>query len=788
MKKLLSLGLALLMIFAVVAGVIPANAAGAANTEDVEAKYFDVEPVIDGYISEAEWGEATVFVQENPSDPNQKPTTIGGTTPYPNRFFYNEASYAVDSLDMEYYLWLRWDENYFYIGAKITDPDGHSLKNGRTNTWNGDALQVRIDPDGSNAICYGGDFNPGAYPNTYAADGTTVVEYGHRPWSSKSVCDLIFGYVQGAGGYKEAWNNTTNHNKSMILNSAYTQSNGFVDLAIAPAGMSYSSDSSSGVTTYEVAIPWKYIDYNRTNGHEYYKNATLKKTNPDGSIKQGPDGAIGYEYGMSAVVYNADGAAGGNKLNAALGWGSGIITRQLWDDSYATCAGSNAVILSGDKVSEDELYSAGYTTYTTGGPITQLPPPDYDFEKDPAVHKKLTYDDAADMEIFGDVSNGERVQLEDGNWVVKWDLATERDEPNAETGELPTHNTANYLSTDGYEENGADARYESVGNSFTFEFDIKVTGLEAFETGYGSMIYNWFGGTSSVDYQCGYFFDESKFKIVNTNDPSEVVAECSYTLEKDVWYHWVFQYDNATCTARFYLNPEMDGDKVASTATPMFNLMYRYFDYGSIEKTILILRRMNAQIQLDNVELYNFVDFTGTNDRSDEKLPDNSTQAPTDTKQDIEIETGIVQREDGTFALTVTNNEKYKANNLKALSFTVTYDAEKVVFKGVEDLDESKYTITDDGNGKAVITIKDLSVFKGADVSADMLKVIVAPKDGVTLTVDDIKALVNVKANITTTSAATGDAVVWVSAALLVVLALSTGIVIYRRKRNTVEF
>lgn len=785
MKKLLSLGLALLMVFAVVAGVIPVGAAGADNIDEVEAKYFDVKPVIDGYISEAEWGEATVWVKQSET------TKPGDTSPYPNRFFYNLATYAADTLNMEYYLWLRWDENYFYIGAKVSDPDGHSLKNGRSNTWDGDALQVRIDPDGSNAICNGDTFYPEDYADEKDANGKELEGTGHRPWGSKSVCDLIFGYVQGAGGYKEAWNNTVNVNKSMILNSAYTQANGFVDMAIAPAGTSYSSDSSNGITTYEVAIPWKYIDYNRPdgkNGHEYYKHANIKKENPDGTVKQGPDGAIGYEYGMSAVVLNADGAAGGNAFNAVLTWGSGIVNRQHWDDSFYTCAGSNAVMLSGDKVSEDALYNAGFTTYTVGGPASKALVPDYDFEKDPAVHKKLTYDDPTDMDIFGDVSNGERVQLDDGNWVVKWDLATDRDEPDEETGELPTHNTANYLSTDGYEPDGADARYESVGNSFTFEFDMKVTGLEAFESGYDSMIYNWFGGTSSVDYQCGYFFDESKFKIVNTNDPSEIVAEKAYNLTLDEWHHWVFQYDNATCTARFYVDPEMDGDMVASTAEPIFSLMYRYFDYGSIEKTILILRRMNVQMIMDNVEFYNFVDFTKTNKKDEETFGGGVIGGGGDQKVDVTVDTGVELREDGTFALTVTNTEKYKANNLKALSFTVTYDAAKVEFKGIENLDQTAYTVTDDGKGKAVITIKDLKLFKDADVGAEMFKVIVAPKDGETLTVEDIKTLVNVKANITTTSAATGDAVVWVSAALLVVLALGTGIVIYRRKRNTVEF
>ncbi len=600
MKRLSALFLSLLIIFPLIAGAIPVNAHNADNIEDVEAKYFDVKPVIDGYISEAEWGEATVWVRQKPDDPSQTPTTAGDQVPYPNRFFYGTDSYDAEANEMEYFLWLRWDENYFYIGAKVYDPDGHSLKNGRANTWNGDALQVKIDPNGANGICYGDTFYPEYYTD-------------HKPWSSASVCDLVFGYVQGAGGYKEAWNNTKNHNKSMLLNSSYTMANGFVDMAVAPAGIirnekAYSTDTANGITTYEIAVPWKYIDFDRTNGHEYYKFALKQKTDADGVITQGPNGAIGYEYGMSAVLLNADGKTGSNSYNALLTWGSGIASRQHMDDSYKTCAGSNAVTLVADKVSEDSLYSSDFTTYMLGGPSNLIPEADYDSIIDPSVYRELTYDDAADMNTFGDSSNGERVQLDDGNWVVKWDKATDRDLPDEATGEMPVYNGTNYLSTEGNAVEGS--RYESTGNSFTFEFDVMVTGTEEFQKGYAPALYNWFGGTSSVDYQCGYFFDEGKFKIVNFFDPTEVLAEAYYDLTLNEWHHWVFQYDNDTCALRFYIDPDMVGDRVSRNAYPIFELSYRYFDYGSIESTLLILRRMNVQMMVDNVKMYNFVDFT----------------------------------------------------------------------------------------------------------------------------------------------------------------------------------
>ncbi len=602
MKRILSIFLTVLMILPVFAGVFPVSAVDAFNVDEVEAKYFDVKPVIDGYISEAEWGSPVVLAEQGNAQ------TVGGQSPFPNRFFAarNGGGYDTSESYMSYLLWLSWDENYFYIGAKVNDPDGHSNNNGRGEIWDGDALQVRIDPLGANGINGGIEFDP-----------KLDAPYDYKPWSSYSVCDLRFGYSLNAGGFNEAWNSTPGVNQNMLLNTAYTQSMGLVDMAIGYAGSGYTADTENGITTYEIAIPWSYIDYDKAGRqHNYYKFANFKKQS-GGVITQGPDGAIGYEYGMSAVVFNADGASGGNYWNALLTWGSGIAGIQHTEESYKTCAGSNAVILAADKVSEDPAYDPNFATYTVGGPIPPPIPVFWTTAIDAEQYVELTYDDAEDMEIFGDVSNGERVQLEDGNRVVKWDLATDRDLDEWDPGynpEEPTHNSHNYLSTEGYEPDGADARWVATGEdgpSFTFEFDIMVTDLVAFESGYSSFLVNWFGGTSAVDYQCGYFFDDSKFKIVNYADPSEVVAAVPAEFSLNEWHHWVFQYDNETCTLRFYFDPPMAEDGLVSpNAYPVFNLRYRYFDYGSLEKTVAIFRRMNAQIMMDNVRFYNFVDFT----------------------------------------------------------------------------------------------------------------------------------------------------------------------------------
>ena len=99
---------------------------------------------------------------------------------------------------------------------------------------------------------------------------------------------------------------------------------------------------------------------------------------------------------MSAVVYNADGNSGANKFNAGLSWGSGIINAQQLEYS-ATCGGSNKVILSADKVSEDSYYNA---THTTGaGYVPPKTTANYPLAIDESVHVgPLTYDSEDDME------------------------------------------------------------------------------------------------------------------------------------------------------------------------------------------------------------------------------------------------------------------------------------------------------------------------------------------------------------------------------------------------------
>ncbi len=123
MKKFLALSLVALMALML---VVPMSAKA---NETVEALYFDEPPVFDGVISEDEWGEPTVEVK------------AGQATTY---------QMGTDAVTLTMKLWVRWDEEYMYVGVTSPDTDGQSLQDAASN-WNGDTIQFRFDAWGPNS-------------------------------------------------------------------------------------------------------------------------------------------------------------------------------------------------------------------------------------------------------------------------------------------------------------------------------------------------------------------------------------------------------------------------------------------------------------------------------------------------------------------------------------------------------------------------------------------------------------------------------------------------------------
>ncbi len=692
MKKTISLVMIVAMLLSCVAFAIPASAkATAENIDYVDALYFDKAPTIDGYISEAEWGEATVFVESYDC------ATIDDTTPYYN-FFYNRisATNRDDYGSFCYYVWLRWDLNKFYIGVKVYDPDGHSLKNGTTNTWNGDAIQMRIDKAGANGATNGKNFE--------------VTADRQKPWSTTSVPDFLFGYVEIAGGFSEAWENTANKGMTSFSNNPL----GVADCVVAPAGSSYSPDTQSGITTYEVAIPWTYI----FNGE--YDSLLMIPYKPGRG--DGPRGAINRELGMSIAVLNdgADAAAG---WDAFMSWGSGICNAQQTEGAKA-CAGSNSVTLVETPVSQ----TAGYTTYDPTDLLdakfstenVDAPNVFYDYlAGDTYKENKLTsldqlsslkYDDPADLGVWGAPEYGGKIGKADaahGNVLDYRDCI----DPDAAQTYIDTRDgTIEYL----------------FPTSYTFEFDIMYTSVEQVAEGYASALYNWFGGAGGYSYQCGYFFNDSMFKIVNSEDINEVLASYSYDLKKDTWYNWKFQYDNESCNARLWiddLSTEADNAESGSAGTPgytsdwgtlVLNSRWRYY-YYSTEKaldpdqgTLLLFRQMNTQVAYDNVKIYNFASTAKISGPAENGGTSGGNSGP--ITGGGSVNTDNATKVDGIWNVPVNVAKQYLSAT--KLSFTVKFDSEKATFEGLKGLDEGTYTVEEKAAGEYLITITNFDQVK----------------------------------------------------------------------------
>ncbi len=700
MKKLLSFFAAIILIASSVAAV-PVGAVEGLPVCEVDVPYFDVKPTVDGIVSEAEWGEATVAVSQ--AEVGNSKAIVNEDTPTANElntFFYRDPSGAYDAsnLTMSYKLWMRWDENYFYIAAKVADPDGHSLKHGQNETWNGDSLQVRVDPYGHNS------------GSMLGADRFDAEYDSH--WESESIDDMCFGFVQLGTGFTEAWNNfdLPSHGGTGTGKGMTAISGGDCKAAVVPAGALYSSDSANGITTYEIAVPWHYIDggKNTYNYKDYLKDKT---------------GGIGRELGMSAVVYNADGNSGGASYNAGLAWGSGIIEKQ-YKDYPATCGGSNKLTLSADKVSDDGFYSPSYEKNENG----YVPPqPVYNYPTfiDKNHYLKLDYEDESDMDCLGYYREGEWITEpgNPGNHVVRWDLDEEN--PGDEGADFygAGLNSVNYLSTGTEEANKP--FYNTVDCSYTMEFDVMVTGLKGFQKGYESALYNWFGGAEQIGNECGYNFNTGKFYIKNTLSGTEYASVAGdFTLNE--WHHVVFQYYRPACEVRYYFDPEMAGGRIAPNQQPTLILQYAYLDMPGLSDCEIILRRMNCQIMLDNVEYYNFVDYMN----------------PITEDADFDV----VVRDDGAYAVCVKNAQKYRDQSPVNFTVDITKIAENFEYAGSENAVAGLASPVVD-NGRVFIEVTDGgSAFSSVPDGGYLIEVLFRQKSGEKLSGEQFKNGVTVKA------------------------------------------
>ena len=733
MRKIISLVMVLAMLVSSVAAMgISAGAKflnGAEGLDYVEAYYFASAPTIDGVVSEAEWGAYTFELTDDSG-------TVDSQTPYYNSFKYWKGAEVENTAQV----WLRWDENHFYIAAKVRDYDGHSLKHGKGETWNGDALQFRVDPDGPNSVTEG-------EPESY-----TFQDYEGRPWVADEIIpDFVCGYSQIAGGFVECFDNTND----LGLTAYSKPSLGAVDVAVAPSDqladspLNYSDDTLNGYTSYELAIPWKYI-YDNGMALNPVDTTPYTMTYTDFDMSN-LGGGIGRELGMSLVVYNAE--KGSANWNAFLSWGSGITNTQE-EEAPQTCKGSNSVTLSATQVTPGAGYATGdvnklnaikvggnyateYVDYLAGVVNgTEAPSATAD------TLKALTYDDPLDMEFWGSAELFQGTTIDVGGehgMVLNYDRMIE-------TKTDPDTNETRYEGVDAIDQFYIDSRLTDTVAwnyplSYTFEFDFMYTGTEVVQDGRESIAANLFGGADAVEYQCGYSFNDRQFVISEWGKENVAkLAYKDYELAPNTWYNWKFQYDNDSCTARLLINDE-----------PIFNAYNRYFYYSNeqhlTEGTMMIFWMINTQCKFDNVKVYNFFDYIHKDSSDvDNTRPGGGTVVPPtiDSAGKDDVSFGDVSvGEDGTFNAPVNVDKNLK--NIVSKDYKYTFNSSElegfdfVKFAVNAAFTEDDYTVETDDKGNVTLTIKNVAKIKALKIGDKLFDIVLkANKDGVTQA--DLKA------------------------------------------------
>ena len=243
MKKILALLTAAVMVLSM--AVICSAEADTEEFATVEALQFDNEPTIDGKVTVDEWGQPTVAHIKYPENPQ---TDVSKD----------------DQTDVEFTIWFRYTYEGFYIAAQTPDTSPCNDNVDGAQIWNGDCLQMRLDP-------YGCTADQGLVPSA-----SRDANY------SEDFQEFAFAYSPDDGEcYAYCW--------SGIMNG----------LALQSEGGKYGASNDGSTTTYEVFIPWDELVYDAPHA--------------------------GTSYGIAAALLTATQGENDNKWQNWIEWGSGVV-------------------------------------------------------------------------------------------------------------------------------------------------------------------------------------------------------------------------------------------------------------------------------------------------------------------------------------------------------------------------------------------------------------------------------------------------------------------------------
>jgi len=207
------------------------------SIDNVDSLYMNIKPAIDGKINAEEWGEVTVQARTSKATIRSETGEGPDATAASGSFFHSNHEDGAHELSWD--MWLRWDEQYYYLAVLVTDPDGHSLVDATGgNIWNGDVIQFRIDAEGPNAS-----------------------ENKDSPWGS-DVPNIAVGKANDGQVYIWEW---------VLVGDNEVP------------GSQYACVVEGNITTYEVAIPHEFIGGKGEDGFVYGMSLVLlNAAGPDG--------------------------------------------------------------------------------------------------------------------------------------------------------------------------------------------------------------------------------------------------------------------------------------------------------------------------------------------------------------------------------------------------------------------------------------------------------------------------------------------------------------------------